>query len=68
MKLGGWTRLGILVSALWVVGIGLLVASQYQSATPTSVGNFVHYFPGKVIEKYVTIENMDGKLTTGDVV
>jgi hypothetical protein len=46
MKLGGWTRLGIVVSVLWLCAVVALVAMQLNTATPSNTGSLVRFVHG----------------------
>ena len=63
MKLGGWARLGLVFSILWIVFVVALVAYQFNSATPGSFGALVHYIPGTTPD--AASYTIEGKVVQG---
>lgn len=48
MKLGGWTRLGLVFSAIWAVIVITVIAVEFAVATPNAAGPFVDYVLNRV--------------------
>lgn len=70
MKLGGWTRLGLIATVLWVGTIAYLTVSEYRSTAPGANMTFVHFVPGTVVDEKAVIAvivDKKGKETTGIV-
>ena len=63
MKLGGWTRLGLIISVLWFGAITYMTVSEYHSIEPENQMTFVHWVKGTVVDKTVYVDK-NGKKTT----
>ena len=56
MKLGGWTRLGLIISVLWFGAITYMTVSEYHSIEPENQMTFVHWVKGTVVDKTVYVD------------
>ena len=65
IHLGGWHRLGIVVSILWLVSVSTYIFYELKSATPVQHHYFVEYVPGSVPDTNTYI--IDGKPASGIV-
>jgi hypothetical protein len=54
---GGWQRLGIVVSILWLVSVSTYALRELKSATPNQYLYFVQFVPGSVSDPNTHIIN-----------
>lgn len=64
-RLGGWQRLGVVASAVWVAATSAMVAAEWVTLGPNQSGDFVYRLP--VPPKPVTDPALIRKLEAEDI-